>query len=146
MEEVSDTVNEVQEEPKKEINVGGAPTKYHDAVPSELVNFFERPFFEYDQEGNKMPSRLPTIERFCCDIDIVTSTFYEWCKKYPELSSAFKKAKQYQKDQLMQMSLMGIYKEGFAKFVAINCTDMKDKVETKAEVKTEIKLSYNLDD
>jgi hypothetical protein len=106
---------------------------------------FDRPLYTIDIDGNKTPSKLPTIERFCCDIDIVTSTFYEWNKKYPDLSSAFKKAKAYQKDQLMQMALMGIYKEGFAKFVAINITDMKDKIEHTVE-KASITVKIDKDD
>ena len=122
-------------------NPVGAPIKYHDGIPLELTEFFDRPIYTFDVNGDKTPSKLPTIERFCCDIDIVTSTFYEWNKKYPKLSSAFKKAKAYQKDQLMQMALMGIYKEGFAKFVAINVTDMVDKVEHNVNQKNiEVKI------
>lgn len=115
-------------EETKPANPVGPPTKYHDGIPKQLTDFFDRDLYTFDVEGNKVPSKLPTIERFCCDIDIATSTFYEWNKKYPELSSAFSKAKAYQKDQLMQMALVGIYKEGFAKFVAINVTDMRDKI------------------
>ena len=127
---------------KKTPNPVGAPSKYNEDVPKKLINFFSRDLFIEMDNGKKMPNRLPTIEKFCTDIDIVTSTFYEWCKKYPELSSAFNKAKQLQKDQLMQLALMGFYKEGFAKFVAVNITDMRDKVEQQVEQSTEIKLSY----
>lgn len=128
-------------EQTKPANPVGAPLKYHDGIPKQLTDFFDRPLYIIDIDGNKTPSKLPTIERFCCDIDIVTSTFYEWNKKYPDLSSAFKKAKAYQKDQLMQMALMGIYKEGFAKFVAINVTDMVDKVEHNVNQKNiEVKI------
>lgn len=129
----------------KPANPVGAPVKYHDGIPKQLTEFFDRELYTIDIDGNKVPSKLPTIERFCCDIDIVTSTFYEWNKKYPELSSAFKKAKHYQKDQLMQMALMGIYKEGFAKFVAINITDMKDKIEHDVgKDAKEVLLGYQL--
>jgi hypothetical protein len=129
-------------EKKPSNNPDGAPTKYKEDIPERLIEFFSRDLFVQVDGGKTMPNRLPTIERFCSEIDIVTSTFYEWCKKYPELSSAFNKAKQYQKDQLMQLALMGFYKEGFAKFVAVNITDMRDKVESQVEQSTEIKLSY----
>ena len=128
-------------EQTKPANPVGAPVKYHDGIPKELTTFFDRPLYTLDVDGNKVPSKLPTIERLCYDIDIVKSTFYVWAKKYPELSNAFEKAKSYQKDQLMQMALMGIYKEGFAKFVAINVTDMVDKVEHNVNQKNiEVKI------
>lgn len=125
-------------------NPVGAPVKYTDDVPIKLIDFFSRDLF-IDVDGKKFPNRLPTIERFCCEIDIAKSTFYEWIKKYPELSNAFNKAKQYQKDQLIQLALMGFYKEGFAKFVAINITDMKDKVEHTID-KAVIAVNIDKDD
>jgi hypothetical protein len=111
----------------------GAPIKYHDGVPDQLLNFFNAPLFQ-EIGGKTMPNFLPTIEKFCVDIGIATSTFYEWCKKYEDLSSAFEKAKHYQKNQLMQLSLLGFYKEGFAKFVAVNITDLRDKQETTHDI------------
>jgi hypothetical protein len=116
----------------------GAPVKYHDGVPDQLISFFNKPLFQ-EINGKTMPNFLPTIEKFCFEIDIATSTFYEWCKKYDDLSSAFQKAKQIQKDQLMQLSLLGFYKEGFAKFVAINITDMRDSKETTHNLSEETK-------
>jgi hypothetical protein len=110
----------------------GAPVKYTDEVPSRLLKFFDRePFQEID--GKKMPAFLPTVERFTFEIGIAVSTFYEWVKKYPELSKAFEVAKALQKNQLMQLSLLGFYKEGFAKFVAVNITDMRDKQDVSVE-------------
>lgn len=127
-------------EPKKM----GAPVKYHDGVPDQLIQFFDRPLFQ-DINGKTMPNFLPTIEKFCFDINIATSTFYEWCKKYDDLSSAFDQAKQIQKNQLIQLSLLGFYKEGFAKFVAINITDMRDSKEVSHDVSNEVKkLVVNL--
>jgi hypothetical protein len=117
----------------------GAPIKYTQEVPKKLIEFFDRDLFIQNIDGKAVPNRLPTIERFCANINIATSTFYEWNKKYPELSSAFKMAKQMQKDQLIQLSLIGAYKEGFAKFVAINVTDMKDRIETSHSVSEDTK-------
>ena len=123
-------------------NPVGPPTKYKAEFPEKLKEFFNRELYTYNAEGDRVPSKMPTIERFCCDIDIVTSTFYKWCQENDELSSAFKIAKQLQKDHIIQMGLMGIYKEGFAKFVAINCTDMKDKVEQTIDHKN---ISISID-
>jgi hypothetical protein len=129
----------MSERPKR-----GAPVKYHDGVPDQLLDFFDKPLFQ-EINGKTMPNFLPTIEKFCFDIDIAVSTFYEWIKKYEDLSKAFEKAKQIQKNQLMQLSLLGFYKEGFAKFVAINITDMRDSKEVSHDVSSEVKkLVVNL--
>jgi len=129
---------------EQEKNPVGPPTKYHDKIPEDLKAFFKdiKPLLLNDVEVGFI---LPTIEKFCCEIDIVTSTFYKWCKEKPDLSSAFSMAKQYQKDWIIQLANNGIYREGFAKFTAINCTDMKEKIET-TNTNTEIILNIDKED
>lgn len=122
----------------------GAPTKYRNQIPDELIEFFGelKPLM---LAGEQVGFIYPTIEKFCSKIGIVTSTFYKWCDEKPDLSSAFKIAKQNQKDIIIQLGINGIYKEGFAKFVAINCTDMRDKIETKHDVDDKVvELAYSL--
>lgn len=119
----------------------GPPIKYHDGIPQQLLDFFDRDFF-IEVNGKTVPNRLPTIERFCVDLGIHKSTFYDWCKKYQNLSDAFDVAKHAQKDMLIQLSLAGFYKEGFAKFTAINITDMRERIEHSVDQKT---IQINLD-
>jgi len=46
----------------------------------------------------------------------------------------------------VQHSLNGNYNSNFAKFLAMNISEYREKVENKSEVKQEIKLSYSLDE
>jgi len=119
----------------------GPPSKYRNEIPEELKAFFSeiKPLLLNDTQVGFL---FPTIEKFCSNLDVVKSTFYKWCQEKPELSDAFNVAKQMQKDTLIQMGANGIYKEGFAKFMAINCTDMKDKIET---VNTNREVNINID-
>jgi len=128
---------------EKKINPVGAPTKYTNDIPLRLKEYF-REIEPLILNGKEVGFILPTIERFCSEIDIVTSTFYKWCKEKPELSSAFDIAKQNQKFWLIQLANNGIYKEGFAKFTAVNLTDMRDRAENTVDQKTEVKLSYEV--
>lgn len=124
----------------------GAPTKYHDGIPSQLIKYFDRPLYEEIGE-TKVPSKFPTIEGFCArELKISKDTFYRWVKIHDELSDAFTKAKQLQKDHIIQMALIGAYKEGFAKFVAINCTDMVDKKEVEQSNPVPINISIKKDE
>ena len=58
---------------------GGRPTKYSQEWVEKVRTAFN--------DGSN-------IQRFCRDHDIHHDTFYEWCKKYPEFSEAFKEGKQ----------------------------------------------------
>lgn len=144
---------------KKSNNPLGVPTKYRKEIPQEMIDFFNRPLMKAQQVEvltktgqikmvtEMVANELPTIEKFCCDLMISKSTLHEWIKIHPELSNAYDFAKQAQKNHLLQNGLSGNYNGSFAKFVAINCTDMVDKVETEHSVnKDTLKLAYGLDD
>ncbi len=136
----------------------GAPTKYKDDIPKKMIDFFNRPLMKAQQVEmltktgqiklvtEMVANELPTIEKFCCDLMISKDTLHQWIKKYTELSDAYAFAKQAQKNHLLQNGLSGNYNGSFAKFVAINCTDMVDKVETEHSVnKDTLRLAYGLD-
>jgi len=140
-------------EENKEVKPFGRPTKYTDDMPELLLEFFD---VELDREVVKevpgkegsfniietKPNRLPTVEGFCRHHKIAKSTFHEWRKKHTQFSNALGIAKQMQMNHLMQHALEGTYNAGFAKFLAVNISDYKDKVESKVESKGSISLSY----
>jgi len=110
---------------------GGRPTKYDEKYCEEIVEFFDQEPFKVSQGDNGkielMPCALPTFERFAFKIGVHRDTLHEWLKKHPEFSDAYKKAKDLQKDILIQNGLVGAYDKTFAIFVAKNVTDMSDK-------------------
>lgn len=118
----------------------GRPTKYTEDMPQILLDYFNVDLFDTVSEEvasqgkavavvKRVPKRLPTFERFCVDNNLHHSTLLDWKRKYPDFSEAYDKAKYCQKDFLMQHGLLGTHNAGYSKFVSINVTDMKDKVE-----------------
>jgi len=106
----------------------GAPTKYTDTLPQELVDFFCVELTEKIGEGKNQIERavrLPTVEGFCARQMISKSTFHIWVKKYKELSHALGIAKQWQMNHLMQHTLDGTYNASFARFLAENWSEYR---------------------
>jgi hypothetical protein len=120
----------------------GRPTKYKPRFCKDIIKFFDiKPFYameiEYkDKNGNIyktdtkfIPNDLPTLMGFARKVNVDTDTLVEWTKKYKNFSVAVARAKTMQQDILVQNGLSGRYDAGFAKFVATNFTDMRDKQE-----------------
>lgn len=126
----------------------GRSSKYRkDYHPQALVAFFDIPATKTVKQTRitkagtvlsdvEVANSLPTIEGFCRQEQISKATFHSWTDKHSEFLNAYERVKVIQKDILVQNALTGRYVEGFAKFVAINCTDMVDK--------KEVELSGNL--
>ncbi len=136
--------------PKK--GTGGAPTKYKEEFCQEMIEFFDmEPFTDvkipHYKDGKvvwndikRMPNKLPTMVEFVRHLnregyDVGYATVYDWLnvkhasfkKKFSETFTCI--AKDLQKNGLLQNALMGLYNPLFAKFTAINITDMVDKKE-----------------
>ena len=120
----------------------GRPSKYKSSYCQELIKFFDvEPYDDvelehYDKEGNikwkdkkRMANRLPTLRNFAKHIKVHFSTVYYWIEKHKEFSDAFTHAQELRKWFLIENGLNGCYNPLFAKFVAVNITDMKDKSE-----------------
>ncbi len=119
----------------------GRPSKYKPEYCDEMINFFNKPLFQ-QVNGEKLPSFFPTFEKFAVQIKVARDTLSEWKVVHPEFSAAYATCKDLQKDHIQQFGLLGLYNPGFAKFVAINCTDMKDKIEQE---NTNKNISINID-
>ncbi|MBE3036880.1 MAG: hypothetical protein IMZ70_07370, partial [Candidatus Atribacteria bacterium] len=77
------------------------------------------------------PNHLRFLNKFARSIGVCHDTLIEWTKRYPEFSAAYTHAKALQKEHLITCGLLGLYNPAFAKFTAINITDMRDQQETK---------------
>lgn len=103
---------------------GGRPTKYEPQYPQLLLDYFHEEIFERQ--------KLPFLSRFAREVaGVCQDTAIEWTKKYPEFSEAYKKAKDMQKEYLIEQGLSGKINTVFAIFTAKNITDMRDKNETE---------------
>jgi hypothetical protein len=129
--------------PKK----NGRPTKYKPEFCKEIIDFYDREPYEdielehYGKDGElkwvdkkRMPNKMPTVNEFAKHIGVSYATVYDWLD--PKMSSFQKKflqsythAKKAQKNFIIQNGLQGLYNPIFAKFVAINVTDMRDQID-----------------
>lgn len=120
---------------------GGRPSVYRQEIAQEMIDFFSGPLFEEFTEevasGGRVveikrsrPCNMPTFEEFAWKIGHNVVTLRRWAQDEtrPEFCTAYALCKQKQKVFLNYHGLTGGYNPGFAKFVAINCTDQKDRV------------------
>lgn len=130
---------------KKEngLNQTGRPLKFDISVCDKLIKFFDIPLYEEKvksitsgknfekTEYEKVPNRLPTFERFCIQKKIPISTFNGWKGKIriPEFQNTLDVCKEYAKSFIVDNALANRANPIFSKFVAVNYTDMQDKVE-----------------
>lgn len=116
----------------------GRPTKYKPEYCQEIIDFFNiEPYREvmetyYYKNGESketvklVANDLPFISMFAHKIDVSTTAIKRWNEKYPEFSTALKKAKELQQNHLVQNGLQGNYQTAFAIFTAKNITDWRD--------------------
>lgn len=125
-------------------NNGGAPSKYKPEYCDEIIEFFSRKPYDVlmmmnedtgreepviNKQGNAVliPCDLPTFEGFGIHIGVSSTTLHNWRDAYPEFLGAYLRAKDYQKEILIQNGLHGNYEKQFAIFTAKNVTDMTDR-------------------
>jgi len=133
---------------KKKYKKAGQPTKYKPAFCQQLIDFFDvEPWEEREIPHYKggevvwtdiklLPERMPTLRKFAKSIKVGISTVYGWIDEkhgsyQPKFSYAFMCAKDIRKDWLIDLGLSGQAPPASFKFVAVNCTDMRDKIETE---------------
>ena len=128
----------------------GQPTKYRRAHCQALIDFFDvEPWesqkiehFDEDgaitktEDGKRVYRRMPTIEGFAKTITVCIATVYNWLDKehasfQPKFLESYNRAREYRKNWLVDVGLSGLAPANSFKFVAVNCTDMRDKNETE---------------
>lgn len=130
-----------------EVNIKkiGRPSTYKRSYPVDLILFFNRGRQRIDRLIDKKTGEIvmdygstigsfPTLEAFAVKIGTHPATLWEWGRKFPEFYEALQVAKAIQKEILVDGALRNSYNPLFAKFVAVNFTDMRDK--TEVETKT----------
>lgn len=134
----------------------GRPTKYHDGMPDLLRKFFDVELYKTYTEEVASQGRavavvkskacnFPTFEGFCWEYGLHHSTLLLWCTKHPNFSEAYKECKERQKTILITHALNGDYNSGFAKFLAVNVTDLKDSTHQQVE-QTTVQINIDAED
>ena len=95
-------------------------SKYQEKFCADMLRFFDDVY----AEGN-----YPTFEMFASAIDVTARTLENWAGVYPEFSDAYTACKNKQRGALLEGAMAGRFNATFAKFVAVNCHGMKEKVE-----------------
>jgi len=133
--------------PKPKKRKAGAPTKYKPEYCKRMIEFFsEAPYAEHlitnkDKKGNKfvikerVANDLPLFCKFACDINVDMDTLTEWKKIHPKFSLAYKKAKQLQKNFLVQNMLNGKFSAPGSIFTAKNVLGWRDKQDITSDDK-----------
>ncbi len=126
---------------KPEGYVFGRPTEYKEQYCKDIIDFFfVEDYTEIVEKRTKssdgketihetaLGKKLPTITGFAIKIGVTRQTVLNWASENKDFFNALSRAKEMQEEMLVQNGLRGYYNSGFAKFVAINCTSMEDKV------------------
>jgi hypothetical protein len=130
-------------------NNGGRPSKYDPKYCDQIVKFFKAVPSDEElayRKENKQIINFPTFEAFAVSIDVVMSTLLEWCKAHEEFSISYEKCKYLQKDFLNKAGLNELFNAGYSKFMAINCTDMRDKIEQDLNANIKTRIVIEVDD
>ncbi len=108
----------------------GRPTIYKEEYPERLLKYFKsatptKMVTKQQIIGSKVveveeevPNMMPTVEAFCCEIEISKETYYRWIKDYPKFSDAYKKAIVYRDKIFTENTFMGRYEKVFSIFYA----------------------------
>ena len=116
-------------------HAGGRPTDYKPEFCQSLISFYDQSPWKV-VNGKRQYQRRPSVNGFSKRINVCVATIYNWKTKdhesfQPEFLESWNKAKGLQKDWLIDVGLSGLAPANSFKFVAVNCTDMRDKQETE---------------
>lgn len=141
----------------------GRPIKFQPEYCEELIEYFSRPL-TYEKEVTTVDKKgiahtsfmevanpMPKFYEFADSIGVDRDTLLNWAKDtdearemFPGFHQAYEKAKELQKWFLIENALHRRYDAYFAKFVAINITDMRDKSETELSSNVEKPLTIRV--
>jgi hypothetical protein len=134
---------------KKKKNPEGRPTKYNPLYCKQILEYFEIEPSQFKditityKDGStkecteEEASPLPTFRKFARKIGVYHDTLLDWCKKFPEFSSSYNRAKEAQKEFVIENALRDNYSGYFAGLMMKNMFGWRDKNETELSGKVE---------
>lgn len=124
---------------EKKKHAGGRPTKYRPEYCGDIIRFFSvDPIIYKDititrKDGSSIDKTemeaapTPYFTAWCAKVGIEKPTMLEWVKKHPEFSTAYKKAKELQREFLMETALKGVHAGAFTIFAFKNMHRWQDR-------------------
>lgn len=117
----------------------GRPTLYREEYCEQIIEYFEQPLYiikekEIASGGRKViikeevPNSLPTFEGFARKLRVDHDTLVNWTRKHKDFFGAYMLCKGIQKEFIVEHGSKGNYNAAFTKFLAVNVTDLRDKV------------------
>lgn len=146
-----------KEDSQNKPNPVGRPTKYSEEMQKKADDYIDnmKLFETYSKEvvvkdqiqviNLQRPSGIPSIAGLGLRLDVDRETLYTWGKKHPQFLGTLNRLRQKQAEFLEYHGLTKGYDSSFAKFIAVNTTDYRDKVETESKVETTVKMAYKID-
>lgn len=136
---------------KKTTKKVGRPETYRKEWCDLLIKHFSVPLYETKTKEIVSAGRavvtteevardMPSIHGFCVDNNIPRSTLYDNAKNHKELSDTLDWCREQQIRFLVAHGLNGNYNSGFAKFLLINMSDYRDKVEQQVDGEIKVVL------
>lgn len=116
----------------------GRPTDYDPKYCEMLINYFKTKPYEIDHNGQKRMNDFPTLAGFAISIDVDRTTLANWAKKHKDFFCAYKRAKDYQENFLVNIAMNGLANPAFAIFTAKNVIGWRDKIDISEDEETEL--------
>jgi hypothetical protein len=121
-------------------HAGGRPTLYRQEYCKKIIEFFDiepdrevvvkritKRDGEVIEELGTRANRVPFFSKFADSIHVSDESIVKWAAKFPDFRTAYKKAKELQKQFLIENGLNGNYNAAAFCFTAKNITDMRDQ-------------------
>lgn len=135
-------MSDSQEENKAKPNLGGRPTKYSKEMQKLADQYVDECGLYVDVDGKKLPNSIPSIVGLALKLKVHRETIANWAKAERQFFDTLENIKQKQELFLIHHGLTKGYDSGFAKFLAINVTRFKDKIEHTIDKAT---IAVNID-
>ena len=136
-----------------------AASKYKQEYVEMLYEYFNRPAVtieehtEYNDRGQvvgverlEIPAEYPTFEGFAAMIGVTSLTLRHWCEEHDRFNACYAWAREKQREILMVNGIFGRYNANFAKFIAMNCHGMHEKVVNEGSTTVSVQLAPEADE
>ena len=124
-------------------NTVGRPSKYNEEIQKIADDYVDNWKLYMEVGSDMVINSIPSIASLALELKVHRDSIYEWEKDNSkcQFSDTLERLRQKQESFLIHHGLTKGYDSGFAKFMAINITKYRDKIETvntNREIKVEI--------